>query len=136
MLFFQLRGLADRVVEARDWAFIEKLWRDWSPGWELPAEELASVKRTLAQPGVKKAALAYYRAMFDLRSEAAKDDHAAPRKRRSACRPSRSPGRCDGCMDTRLHDLAMQPEDFPAGFAGGHGWRAPATSCIRRSPKR
>ena len=50
MLFFQLRGIADRVVEARDWAFIEKLWRDWSPGWELPAEELAIVKQTLAQP--------------------------------------------------------------------------------------
>jgi len=73
MLFFQLRGIADRVVEARDWAFIEKLWRDWSPGWEIPAQELAGVKQTLAQPGVKKAALAYYRAMFELRSAAAKE---------------------------------------------------------------
>ena len=26
ILFFQLRGIADFVVEARDWAFIEKLW--------------------------------------------------------------------------------------------------------------
>jgi pimeloyl-ACP methyl ester carboxylesterase len=33
MLFFQLRGIADLVVEARDWAFIEKLWR--SPGRSL-----------------------------------------------------------------------------------------------------
>jgi pimeloyl-ACP methyl ester carboxylesterase len=25
-------------------------------------------------------------------------------------------GGLDGCMDTRLHDLAMKPEDFPAGL--------------------
>jgi pimeloyl-ACP methyl ester carboxylesterase len=115
MIFFQLRGLADRVVQARDWAFIEKLWRDWSPGWELPAEELATVKETLAQPGVKKAALAYYRSAFGFRSPAAKETA------RLLGSPIRVPtlaltGALDGCMDTRLHDLAMKPEDFPAGF--------------------
>jgi hypothetical protein len=45
-------GIADSIVEARDWAFIEKLWCDWSPTWELPADDLAAVKRPLAQPGV------------------------------------------------------------------------------------
>jgi pimeloyl-ACP methyl ester carboxylesterase len=115
MLFFQLRGVADRVVEARDWAFIEKLWRDWSPGWELPAEELATVKETLGQPGVKKAALSYYRSMFDFRSAAAKETA------RLLASEIRVPtlaltGALDGCMDTRLHDLAMKPEDFPAGL--------------------
>ena len=33
MLFFQLRGVADYVVEKNDYAFVRKLWRDWSPGW-------------------------------------------------------------------------------------------------------
>lgn len=115
MLFFQLRGIADRVVEARDWAFIEKLWRDWSPGWELPAQELASVKQTLALPGVKKAALAYYRATFDFRSAAARE---TARLLGSEIRvPTLAlTGALDGCMDTRLHDLAMKREDFPAGF--------------------
>jgi len=115
MLFFQLRGIAEWVLEARDWAFIEKLWRDWSPGWELPAEELVTVKETLGQPGVKKAALAYYRSMFDFRTPAARETA------RLLESPIRVPtlaltGALDGCMDTRLHDLAMKPEDFPAGF--------------------
>ena len=31
MFFFQLRGISDRVVARDDFAFVEKLWRDWSP---------------------------------------------------------------------------------------------------------
>lgn len=115
MLFFQLRGLADFVVEARNWAFIEKLWRDWSPGWDLPADELARVKHTLAQPGVKKAALGYYRAMADLRSPAARETE----RLLSGEIPVRTlaiTGARDGCMDTRLHDIALSPDDFPAGL--------------------
>jgi pimeloyl-ACP methyl ester carboxylesterase len=115
MLFFQLRGLADWAIEARDWALIERLWRSWSPGWELPAAELAAVKETFCQPGVKKAALSYYRAMFDVRSPAAKE---TARLLESAIHvPTLAlTGALDGCVDTRLHDLAMKREDFPAGF--------------------
>jgi pimeloyl-ACP methyl ester carboxylesterase len=115
MLFFQLRGIADRLVQARDWAFIEKLWRDWSPGWELPAEELVSVKETLAQPGVKSAALGYYRAAFDFRSPAAKQTTRLFESQ-IGVRTLALTGALDGCMDTRLHDLALQQEDFPAGL--------------------
>ena len=115
MLFFQLRGIADRAVEARDWALIEKLWRDWSPGWALPADELAAVKRTLAQPGVKRAALAYYRAMFDLRSPAAKQT-AQLFDAKIQVPTLALTGALDGCMDTRLHDLALDASDFPAGL--------------------
>jgi pimeloyl-ACP methyl ester carboxylesterase len=114
MLFFQLRGLADFVVEARDWAFVEKLWRDWSPGWDFQVEEVASVKHTLAQPGVKKAALGYYRTMADRRSEAAKDT-AQLLSGPVPVRTLALTGARDGCMDTRLHDLAISKEDFPAG---------------------
>ena len=62
-LFFQLRGRADFAREAQNWAFSEKLWRDWSPGGEAPAQEIAHLKRSLGAPGVKRAALGYYRAM-------------------------------------------------------------------------
>ena len=27
-----------------------------------------------------------------------------------------TPGELDGCMDTRIHDVAMQESDFPAGL--------------------
>ena len=115
MLFFQLRGIADYVVERNDWAFIERLWRDWSPTWDLPRDELAEVKRTLALPGVKKAALGYYRAMLDPLSPAAKETErllTSPIRVRTLA----VTGAHDGCMDTRLHDLAMREEDFPAGL--------------------
>jgi len=115
MMFFQLRGIADLVVERNDWAFIERLWRDWSPGWELPEEEVRIVKRALAQPGVKKAALAYYRSMFGFAGAAARET------RRLLGGEIPVPtlaltGALDGCMDTRMHDVAMRDEDFPAGF--------------------
>lgn len=115
MLFFQLRGLSDWVLERDDWAFVERLWRDWSPGWAPPPEELAAVKRTLAQPGVKRAALGYYRAMFAPGGAAARQTA----RLLSSPIPVRTlalTGEQDGCMDTRLHDLTLKGEDFPAGF--------------------
>jgi len=115
MLFLQIRGLAEVAVEANDWRFIERLWRAWSPTWNLPPEELAHVKRALAQPGVKKAAIAYYRAMFNPFSRAARRTEAllsGPFRVRTLA----ATGALDGCMDTRLHDLAMRGEDFPAGL--------------------
>jgi pimeloyl-ACP methyl ester carboxylesterase len=124
-MFFQLRGLADFVVGAREWRFIEKLWRDWSPGWQPPPDELAAVKATLSQPGVKKAALGYYRAMLDTRSTAGKAT-AALLDSQIRVRTLALTGALDGCMDTRLHDLAMHDADFPAGLrvvrveAAGH----------------
>ncbi|NIR43933.1 MAG: alpha/beta hydrolase, partial [Gammaproteobacteria bacterium] len=47
MYFFQL-PFSDQAVALDDFRFIERLWRDWSPGWDIPADELAAVKATLA----------------------------------------------------------------------------------------
>jgi pimeloyl-ACP methyl ester carboxylesterase len=115
MAFFQIPWLSDYVVERRNWAFIERLWHDWSPGWALPAEELAHVKKTLALPGVKTAALGYYRAAARPGSKAGK------RSNELLSGKTRVPtlavtGALDGCMDSRLHDLAVLEEDFPNGF--------------------
>ena len=60
MLFFQLRGIADYMVERKDYRFIERLWRSWSPGWDFPEEILEDVIGTLRTHGVKQSALAYY----------------------------------------------------------------------------
>jgi pimeloyl-ACP methyl ester carboxylesterase len=64
VFFFQL-PLADAVAAADDFALIDRLWSDWSPGYVLPREEREHLKRTLAQPGVLGASIGYYRAAFD-----------------------------------------------------------------------
>ena len=60
MFFFQT-ALAELSVPMNDYAFIERLWQDWSPDWDYPREELRAVQQTLAQDGVLAAALGYYR---------------------------------------------------------------------------
>lgn len=60
--FFQLRKVAERRLLARDGAFIDALWREWSPGYRLCADEDRHVKRAvLAHP---TAVLSYYRELF------------------------------------------------------------------------
>lgn len=125
MLFFQLRLLSDYVVEFNDFAFIEKLWRDWSPGWDYPKGEMEALKETFRAEGVKRAALGYYRAFFDAVSPAARETRKLTSAKIQV--PTLAiTGATDGCMDTVLYDLVMLEEDFPAGLqvvrisGGGH----------------
>lgn len=64
VFFFQARGLADLMLEQDNWALLEHLWRLWSPSWTPPGDHMASLRGAFAQPGVKDAALAYYRTSF------------------------------------------------------------------------
>jgi pimeloyl-ACP methyl ester carboxylesterase len=59
MFFFQ-HALADVVVPADDLAFIDALWRDWSPGYDA-SQDLALVKESLRDPSHLTAALNTYR---------------------------------------------------------------------------
>src|SRR5215475_5369658 len=60
MLFFQ-HALADEPLARDGFAMIEHLYREWSPGWQVPRAVLDSVRETFARPGTLQAALAYYR---------------------------------------------------------------------------
>lgn len=111
MFFFQLRGLADFVVERNNFAFIRKLWQSWCPTWQLPEQDLALVIDSLAQPGVKKAALGYYRAMFNLTSQGAKETAQQARKKIHV--PTLAiTGADDGCIHTDVFQKLMKPQDF------------------------
>ena len=47
--FFQVPGVSEWYVKRNNFAYVEKLWRDWvAPGWTLPREHLNQVKETLA----------------------------------------------------------------------------------------
>ncbi|MDX3457680.1 alpha/beta hydrolase [Streptomyces sp. ME02-8801-2C] len=70
MFFFQT-ALAEPAVALDDFAFIDRLWREWSPGYELPDAERAALKETLRAPGVLTEILGYYRQLFSPPAEEA-----------------------------------------------------------------
>jgi pimeloyl-ACP methyl ester carboxylesterase len=100
--FFQ-RPNAPAVVAADDFAFIEKLWRDWSPGYD-PSADLPHIKRALAGDHCA-AAIAYYHALFG----AIPLDPRYATEEAAALEPPPQPalylhGIDDGCLGINLMD--------------------------------
>jgi pimeloyl-ACP methyl ester carboxylesterase len=62
MWFFQLRGVSDTVLAADDFALVDRLCAQWSPGYQRGEDHRAETKASLAAGG--DAPLGYYRAMF------------------------------------------------------------------------
>jgi pimeloyl-ACP methyl ester carboxylesterase len=114
MVFFQ-HAFAEKAVAANDFAFLERLWRDWSPGYTLPAEEMAALKDTFRRPGVLQSALGYYRATM----APVFDDPAAAEALSAISMPIDVPamvvhGADDGCIGVDL--LAGMADYFPRGL--------------------
>ena len=57
---WQLRGPTVRRFRADDFAFVDAVYRRWSPTWRFGPEETAGVKEAFRQPGCLEAALSYY----------------------------------------------------------------------------
>ena len=113
MGFFNIPGLSDWVVQRQDYAFIRKLWRDWSPGWQPEPGVLDGVIRTLSQPGVRSAALGYYRAALSIKAllVSAEEAHYAVPVPTLALSGDR-----DGCIASDVFEQLMVAEDFPKGL--------------------
>lgn len=60
VLTAQLPGAARRWSADRG-AFLERLWRRWSPGYEPTDEDLGPVRSSIADPEVLRVVLGYYR---------------------------------------------------------------------------
>jgi pimeloyl-ACP methyl ester carboxylesterase len=106
--------LAEIVVASDGLSFLDKLWRDWSPGYQ-PGEHLARVKECLREPANLAAAIGYYRAAGaaggtpQTAARYAGDDQAAGRQ---APQPTLYlHGTRDGCISV---DLAHQAEGLLA----------------------
>ena len=105
LFFFRDReAAAEEVVAADDMAFLDRLWRDWSPGYDAAAD-LARVKESLREPANLAAAIGYYRAA----STGAAPDHArlyAPEEQVAWQRAERPTlylhGSDDGCIGAAL----------------------------------
>jgi pimeloyl-ACP methyl ester carboxylesterase len=97
MFFFQ-NDLAPMVVGLDNLAFIDRLWADWSPGYDA-TEDLTYIKAALGTPENLMAALSYYRAMFN---PAYQDEELAEAQAASAMATSVATlylhGREDGCF--------------------------------------
>ena len=118
MFLFQLPFIAHSTLRADDLALIDRLWADWSPGWEDPEREsmIAGVKKVFREPGVVEAAVAYYRSLFDFITPAGLTGF------RALLEPIRVPtlaltGARDGCLDTRMFDtLTEDPNKYSRGL--------------------
>ncbi len=115
MFFFQT-PFAAAAVAHDDFAFLERLWADWSPGWRWPAEAMADLKETFRRPGVLAAALGYYRAVFN---PALQDPRYAALQGRMMMEPIDVPamvlhGADDGCLGVEL--LEGMDAFFPRGL--------------------
>jgi pimeloyl-ACP methyl ester carboxylesterase len=60
-LFRDPLGFADALVAGDQMSFLDRLWHDWSPGYDA-GEDLARVKESLREPANLAAAIGYYRA--------------------------------------------------------------------------
>jgi len=114
MGFFNIPWLSDWVVARHDFAFIRKLWRDWSPSWTPDAPALDGVIDGLSQPGVLSATLGYYRAALSLQAltMSVEDAHYPVPVPTLALTGER-----DGCIDSEEFERLMKPQDFPRGLA-------------------
>ena len=127
MFFFQ-NPLAELAVPMNDLEFIDRLWADWSPGYDA-AEDLIHVKDCLRDPANLMAAIGYYRATLGTGyQDPALDDIQA-----AGSLPTPQPtlylhGKTDGCM-ARISRRARWSLCRPT-VPGSSSWIGPVTSCI------
>jgi pimeloyl-ACP methyl ester carboxylesterase len=106
MFFFQ-NPLAELVVSMNDLEFIDRLWEDWSPGYDASAD-LPRVKDALRDPANLAAAIEYYRATLN------PAEHTVPELQAQEDAIGGAPpqphlylhGNKDGCMGVEIAHLA------------------------------
>ena len=95
---------AAEVVAADGMTFLDRLWQDWSPGYDA-AKDLARVKESLRQPENLQAAISYYRDPVLDATPGAVVPYAAEEE--AASRQAQQPtlylhGSVDGCIGVEL----------------------------------
>jgi pimeloyl-ACP methyl ester carboxylesterase len=52
-------------LTADDCAFVESIWRDWSPGLQIDPEDMGEIRAMFSREEVFQAAMGYYRCTVD-----------------------------------------------------------------------
>ncbi len=115
IFFFQLVRLSNWAVARKDFAFLERLWRKWSPGWDLPMEELQAMKTALGKPGVLEATLGYYRAISN-RSHPSMAPTADLMMKPCVVPTLGLAGAIDGCIAADVFVDCMSEDEFTNGL--------------------
>lgn len=136
MFFFQARGLSDRVLGHRDFSFVDRLWRAWSPDYRLPDADRAALHACLRAS--MPAPLAYYRALLWPPGQAVQTLRGGALARPVAVPVLYLHGATDGCIGCAVgdgqevyfsgpyeraiieragHFLQLEAPDMVAGFA-------------------
>lgn len=111
---FQLGPLSEAVVSEADFAFVDRLWESWSPGWKPDPVALEAAKRCLRAGS--PAPLVYYRDSWQVQRQ---DPALAEDQRRIVEGPIFVPtlllhGLRDGCI------LPGAMQNVGSHFAGEH----------------
>ncbi|WP_224369920.1 alpha/beta fold hydrolase [Hyalangium versicolor] len=112
---FQFRERAVRWMTRDNFQAVDQLYRRWSPTWNVPAGELAAVKRSFAQPGTVEAALGYY---WCFREDQRGEQGKRLRKllRQKVAVPSLLFAGCSGPVPTALFEPAQNYYTGPFEF--------------------
>jgi len=115
MYLFQT-GLGEAALTDNDFALIDRLWHDWSPGWTPPPDYLETLKQGFRQPGVALATLSYYRQNFrrELQDLALADMQARIGRAPIGVPTLYLHGADDGCIAASFADT--MPPLFTAGL--------------------
>ena len=62
--YFQMQRVIEDRIRQDDFAFIQDIWGDWSPGYDAD-EDMVHIREALAKPEHLHAALGYYWGQFD-----------------------------------------------------------------------
>lgn len=109
--------LAETAVAANDFAFIDKLWREWSPSHTPPSGHLRAIKDGFAHPEALNAALGYYRHMLGtIPASAEYADLDAAAFGLIHVPTLYLHGEDDGCMGIDLVSAAALEPLYPAGL--------------------
>jgi pimeloyl-ACP methyl ester carboxylesterase len=121
--FFFQSPLAEIALPMDDFAFVARLWADWSPGYDA-GWDVARVKASIGTPERMVAAISYYRAMYD----ETRRDPALAALEDAVLAPMPRPtlylhGEDDGCfaLDAIGDPLAFMAEGSALVTVGGAG---------------
>lgn len=115
ILLMQFARIAEGIVARDDYAFVETLWKSWSPDWQYTAADTEQVKSTFRKEGVVHATTQYYRCLLQPLSISTQQSWSLLTSKLNVPTLALT-GEHDGCMDTRLYDTLMQEQDFEKGL--------------------